>query len=186
MPSLLLRPRIYLHRRLSSFLCVTLSSTTFPFTILAVMIVPQLSRAVRATTHNTVCTAQQTATCTRNFTAPSFCLAHRPHQRRLSSSKASCPPDDGSDRNGAAASSQKTAHTARSQAVRGNGPRPSRTGRKSKEVESQFKQDGIDAMFSKLPRVPSTNDMRMQRSGMSDNTVVWERSKRLLEDRQIG
>jgi len=148
------------------------------------MFAPQLGRAARATTHSTVCTAQRTATCTRTFTAPSLSLAHRPHQRRLSSSKASCPPNDGSNRSGAAAGTQKTAHAARSQAVRGTGPRPTRSSRKSKEAESQFKQDGIDAMFSKLPRVPSTNDMRMQRSGMSCSTVVREWSKRLVRDCQ--
>lgn len=129
------------------------------------MIAPQLGRAARATSHNTICTAQRTATCTRPAIANSLCLAHRPHQRRLSSSKASCPPDDGKDGSSAATSTNKTAHAARSQAVRGTGPRPTRS-RKSKDAESQFKQDKVDAVFDKLPKVPSTNDMRMQRSGM--------------------
>jgi len=129
----------------------------------SVMIASQLGRAARATTQPTVCTASRTATCPRTAIPPAFCYSQRLQQRRPSSSKASCPPDDGSEGPRAATSTQKTSNSARSHAVRGSAARSAR-GRKAREAEA-WKENEKGAVFSNLPRVPSTNDMRMQHSG---------------------
>ena len=137
------------------------------------MIASQLSRVARATPPASICTLPRTFALTWTSAPARACCAQKLLQRRLSSSKASCPPDDGSDGTRAAASTQKAAQPARSptkgSATKTNAPRQSRP-RKSKEVDVQSKEieaeQNVAAAYRNLPSVPRIDGI--QRSGSYD------------------
>lgn len=128
------------------------------------MIASQLGRAARATTTVGTCTAHRAPAATLSAKASSFTCPQRTHQRRPSSSKASCPPDEGSNGARPSAAAPSVQEPARSPASKGSGAKQTR-GRKPKDADKHTALDktvgqATDSTFDNLPSVPTISHMR--------------------------
>lgn len=129
------------------------------------MIHSGLKGAARALPHPQLTAASRVGTVTCSTAPQHFCSSGRTvHQRRPSSSKASCPPGDRSD--GPRAAAAPKAETApakasppRTASGRQHGTRAQR-GRKAREEAWQVQRNtASNTLFDKLPSVPNTNSL---------------------------
>jgi len=126
------------------------------------MIASQVSRLARATATNHTCAAQRSLAVSRSTVTAGFSRSECLHQRRLSSSKTSCPPGDGSNGARPATTASQTPQPARAPNARSSSGKQTR-GRRSKEAEwtqKRAKESDQDAAFKRLPSVPSTHNMQ--------------------------
>lgn len=135
----------------------------------------QLGRVARASCSSTTCTAQRTAATFSAVTGPLSC-SQALRQRRPSSSKASCPPDEGPDGAKPAAPAQQTAPAARSSNARLARSKKAREAmadkaavaaairrqdmkQESRASKQESKLDNV--AFTNLPSVPTTEELRV-------------------------
>ena len=140
------------------------------------MIASQLGRAVRASSIIHTCTAHRTAAAASISAASSSLPCSRSlHQRRPSSSKASCPPDDGPNGARSAATAQQAPTPARTPTSRNASGRQVRTRKAAKKADQvasdeRAKQLEHEATFSHLPSVPTTSHMHRAGTTEPDRT----------------
>ena len=127
------------------------------------MIASQVGRLARATATTHTCTAHRTTVLSRSVASATLKCSDSSQQRRLSSSKASCPPDDGPNSARPAATTSQSPQPARSPGKASSGGKQAR-GRKPKDAEwlqKKTKQSSEEeADYSKLPSVPSTDNIQ--------------------------
>lgn len=143
----------------------------------SVMIASHFGRVARATTSFSSCTAHLGPAATLSAQSSSFNSSQKPTQRRLSSSKASCPPDEGPNGARPSTATQATPQPSRSPTSRSNGTKQTR-GRKQKESDKRAGgQDNASkqmtsSAFDNLPSVPTTSHMHP--AGRMKNLVLLE------------
>lgn len=127
------------------------------------MFTSQLGRAVRATPQLSTCASHRSITASRSASTPALSsYPQRLHQRRPSSSKASCPPDDESA--GAKASSTGAQQKTPQQPARTAAGRTAASKKKHGQSQSDWlasrakASSAQDAAYKDLPRVPGTHN----------------------------